>query len=62
VKANREEYHSLPDTEKERLMNEYAKVKECKAIGVRVSSHSKINDVAHTFACVENEVHVLRCY
>ncbi|KAI6002901.1 hypothetical protein EDD15DRAFT_2157242 [Pisolithus albus] len=60
VRENRMEYHELSAEDKNHLVEEFSEFRESKAIGVRVSTKSKINDITHTLRAVENELHNLR--
>ena len=55
VKEYREEYRTLSTEEKERLVEELYKFKVLKAVGVRTTAKSKINDVTNTLKAVETE-------
>ncbi|KAI6029378.1 hypothetical protein BKA83DRAFT_4489339 [Pisolithus microcarpus] len=46
--------------DKNRLIEEFSEFREAKAIGVRVTTKSKINDITHTLKAVENELHNLK--
>ena len=59
VKENREEYHTLSEDEKGRLVEEFNEFKVSKAIGICTTAKSKINDVTHTLKAVETEVSFL---
>ena len=56
VKVYHEEYRTLSTEEKERLVEEFYEFKVSKAIGVRTTAKSKINDVTNTLKAVETEV------
>lgn len=56
VKVYREEYRTLSTEEKERLVEEFYEFKVSKAVGVRTTAKSKINDVTNTLKAVETEV------
>ena len=56
VQENRANYHGLSAEEKECLVEEFSQIRELKAVGIRLTSKSKINDVTHTLNAVENEV------
>ncbi|KIM58466.1 hypothetical protein SCLCIDRAFT_28011 [Scleroderma citrinum Foug A] len=55
VQENRANYHGLSVEEKECLVEEFSQFRELKAVGIRLTSKSKINDVTHTLNAVENE-------
>ncbi|KAI6017230.1 hypothetical protein PISMIDRAFT_118276 [Pisolithus microcarpus 441] len=50
------EYHELSAEDKNRLIEEFSELREAKAIGVHVTTKSKINDITHMLKVVENEV------
>ena len=56
VKVYREEYRTLSTEEKERLVEEFYEFKVSKAVGVRTTAKSKINDVTNMLKAVETEV------
>ena len=56
VQENRANYHGLSAEEKECLIKEFSQFRELKAVGICLTSKSKINDVTHTLNAVENEV------
>ncbi|KAI6036211.1 hypothetical protein BKA83DRAFT_4042354 [Pisolithus microcarpus] len=60
VRESRMEYHELSAEDKNRLIEEFSEFREAKAIGVRVTTKSKINDITHTLKAVENELHNLK--
>ncbi|KAI5994435.1 hypothetical protein EDD15DRAFT_2165994 [Pisolithus albus] len=60
VRESRTEYHELSAEDKNRLIEEFSEFREAKAIGVRVTTKSKINDITHTLKAVENELHNLK--
>ena len=51
-----EEYRTLLMEEKERLVEEFYEFKVSKAVGVRTTAKSKINNVTNTLKAVETEV------
>ncbi|KIK13715.1 hypothetical protein PISMIDRAFT_118340 [Pisolithus microcarpus 441] len=50
------EYHELSAKDKNHLVEEFSEFRELKAIGVHVTTKSKVNDITHTLKAVENEV------
>jgi len=56
VQENRANYRGLSAEEREHLVKEFGQFRESKAVGVRVTARSKINDVTHTLSAIENEV------
>ncbi|KAI6026437.1 hypothetical protein BKA83DRAFT_4462843 [Pisolithus microcarpus] len=60
VRENQMEYHELSAEDKNHLVEEFSEFRESKAIGVRVTTKSKVNDITHTLKAVENELHNLR--
>jgi len=59
IKENCEEYHVLSEDEKGRLVEEFNEFKVSKAVGIRTTAKSKINDVTYTLKAVENKVSFL---
>ncbi|KAG2112367.1 uncharacterized protein F5147DRAFT_771432 [Suillus discolor] len=62
VKDYRTEYQELADDKKAKLLLEYSRHKEMKALGIQISTKSKITDVTHTLKAVENELNNLRSH
>ncbi|KAI6023266.1 hypothetical protein BKA83DRAFT_4125896 [Pisolithus microcarpus] len=60
IHENRMEYHELSAKDKNHLVEEFSEFRELKAIGVHVTTKSKVNDITHTLKAVENELHNLR--
>ena len=56
VKVYREEYRTLSTEEKECLVEEFYEFKVSKAVGVRTTAKSRINNVTNTLKAVETEV------
>ncbi|KIK21243.1 hypothetical protein PISMIDRAFT_104387 [Pisolithus microcarpus 441] len=56
VRENQMEYHELSTEDKNHLVEEFSEFRESKAIGVRVTTKSKVNDITHTLKAVKNEV------
>ncbi|KAH7922388.1 hypothetical protein BV22DRAFT_1131496 [Leucogyrophana mollusca] len=57
---HRNEYHKLTSDEKNELSNEYKEYKETKAVGLRISTKSRVNDVTHTLKSVEKQLDNLK--
>jgi len=59
AKENRKGYHELAAEDKQNLVEEFRDFRVSKAVGIRVKTKSKISDVTHTLAAIENEVYFL---
>ncbi|KAI6100913.1 hypothetical protein EDD16DRAFT_1463800, partial [Pisolithus croceorrhizus] len=62
VQQNRLEYRELSTEDKDRLVEEFSQFKESKAVGIRATTKSKINDITHTLKAIENELHNLKSH
>ncbi|KAG6855514.1 hypothetical protein H0H87_001791 [Tephrocybe sp. NHM501043] len=60
VKDNHDKYNALTPEESKCLFQEFEAFKATKAKGLRISMKSKIHDVTHTLAPIENELHNLK--
>ena len=59
AKENRKGYHELLAEDKQNLVEEFRDFRVSKAVGICVKTKSKISDVTHTLAAIENEVYFL---
>ncbi|KAI6113578.1 hypothetical protein EDD16DRAFT_1521187 [Pisolithus croceorrhizus] len=55
VQQNCLEYHELSAEDKDHLVEEFSQFKESKAVGIRATTKSKINDITHMLKAIENE-------
>ncbi|KAF8834718.1 hypothetical protein BDN67DRAFT_872571, partial [Paxillus ammoniavirescens] len=62
VKNNKEKYHKLSDDAKQGIVREFTEFKVTKAIGVRISARSRINDITQTLKVMENELNNLKSH